>query len=269
MRKIAVFLIPALAVLFAAGCEVRVRPGIPPGQAYPPDAVDAVTEPSPARTVIRTVVPQREYVFYIVESGVFELPITGASGYAAIFLSLHEGASESSNVTSVLPPGQGFTILGEYGQWWYIAVGNVTGWVLSKFCMINLPDVIPSIVYNITNHSYSLFRSSGRDIPNITGAALYHSRDFNARLGREEYIAPVLYGMARKIGAAQQAALAQGNTLIMYEAFRPADAHNAVYENLHRLHIACPIVYAGMSTPPWNTRWFLAASPYNHQRGRR
>jgi len=207
------------------------------------------------------------YIFYIWESGTFELPVAGSTGWAAIALPLRDGPGGQANAIRGLAAGQGFTILEERNGWWRVQAGNATGWVENRLCMINLPDVLPSIVYNITNATHSLFRSSGRYIPNVTGRALYQARDFNARLGRVEYIAPVLYGMARKIGAAQQAALADGNTLIIYEAFRPAAAHDKVYENLHSLVNADPVVMAGMTTPPWNTRWFLAASPYNHQRG--
>lgn len=35
--------------------------------------------------------------------------------------------------------------------------------------MINLPDVEPSIVYNITNAESSIYKSSGIEISNVTG----------------------------------------------------------------------------------------------------
>ena len=38
--------------------------------------------------------------------------------------------------------------------------------------MINLPDIIPSIIYDDTNSYSSLFKSSGIDIPNVTGKKL-------------------------------------------------------------------------------------------------
>ncbi len=91
--------------------------------------------------------------------------------------------------------------------------------------MVNLPDLIPSIQYNITNNTKSLFTSSGHTIPNVTGQVLYESRDMNDRLGKEEYIVPVLYSMAGKIMNAQKAALADGNTLVIYEGFRPCQCN--------------------------------------------
>jgi D-alanyl-D-alanine dipeptidase len=242
----------ALLFLCFAGCKPKMPNASP--QALPEDELlPEMKTPS--------------YVFYRDESGTLELPINGASGYAAVDLLLYDDADKNALATYLLKAGQGFTILEEKNDWWHISIADVEGWVLHTFCFINLPDIIPSIVYNNTNTYSSLFKSSGKDIPNITGRALYQAKDFNDRLGREEYITPVLYGMARKIGAAQQAALADGNTLIIYEAFRPFDAHQEVHKNLLHLYNTDPVVKAGISTPPWNIRWFLIEAPYTHQRG--
>ena len=212
------------------------------------------------------------YIDYISEGGEFELPLSGATGYAAVFLPIYRTPAASINVTGFLNPGQGFTIIREEGDFWLIEISvpnsnAVQGWVNNNLCFINLPDIIPSIVYNNTNTYFSIFRSSGFDIPNITGAALYEGMDFNVRLGREEYIAPVLYGMAPKVFAAQQAALADGNTLILYEAFRPSDAHDFLHEHFSNLVEVNPLVLAGITADNFNIRWFLAEAPYNHQRG--
>ena len=208
-----------------------------------------------------------EYVEYIMEGGAFELPVAGATGYAAVNLLVYGAASENANVINILSAGQGFTILREENSWWHIEVNNTRGWVMHKYCLINLPDIVPSIVYNNTNTYSSLFRSSEIDIPNITGRALYEGRDFNVRLGREEFISPVLYAMAPKVFASQQAALADGNTLIIYEAFRPAEAHDYLHENFSYLVNTNPLVRSGITSDSFNIRWFLAAAPYNHQRG--
>ena len=198
---------------------------------------------------------------------VLELPVIGATGFAAIDLPLYLVPGEHAVVIETLSAGQGFTILDEIKDWWYIVFNNTAGWVTYNLCMINIPDVIPSIVQDNTNTYASLFRSSKIDIPNVTGLALYNAKDFNKRLGREEYIAPVLYGMAKKLHRAQQAALANGHTLIIYEAFRPHDAHQIVFDNFTTLINRNAVVRQGV-TSGWFTRnWFLAPAPYNHQRG--
>jgi len=197
----------------------------------------------------------------------FELPINGATGYAAVFLPLYETKSENANIVSRLRAGQAFTILNEENDWWFIRVNDLQGWVLSVLCMINLPDIVPSIIHDNTNTYSSLFKSSGINIPNVTGRALYQSKSYNTRLSREEYIAPVYYRMAGKIHAAQKAAMMEGNTLIIYEAFRPASAHNVVYDELLALSRTNPVVYRGLNTPPYEFQWFLLPAPFNHQRG--
>jgi len=200
-------------------------------------------------------------------STVFELPVIGASGYAAIDLPLYLAPGEHAVIVDNVKAGQGFTILDEVNGYWYITVNNSAGWIFNRLCMINIPDVIPSIVHDNTNTYSSLFRSSKIEIPNVTGTALYNAKDFNRRLAREEFIAPVLYGMAEKLYNAQKAALANGHTLIIYESFRPHDAHQIVFDNFTELINKNAVVRQGV-TSGWFTRnWFIAPAPYNHQRG--
>jgi D-alanyl-D-alanine dipeptidase len=198
-------------------------------------------------------------------TGMFELPVMGATGYAAIELILY-GPGETGPIGK-LGAGQGFTVLRETGEWWYIQERETVGFVMHQYCLINLPDIIPSIVYNNTNTYASLLKTSGKDIPDITGTALYQAMDFNGRLSREQYIVPAMYGMAPKICAAQRLALAEGNTLVIYEAFRPAQAHTKIYNSLKKLVDADPEVYAGVTGNTFTMGWFLAPAPYNHQRG--
>ena len=93
--------------------------------------------------------------------GRLELPIYGATGWAAVRTALRENPANNATTIMNLNPGDGFTILGESGNWWYVEIDKtIAGWVDVRACFINLPDVIPSIVYNIVNASGSIFRSS-------------------------------------------------------------------------------------------------------------
>ena len=141
------------------------------------------------------------------------------------------------------------------------------GWVLHQNCFINLPDVIPSIAYYDTNAFSSAFLSSGETIPNISGIQLYEAHSYNERLNNEEYIMPVLYSMSFKICTAQQAALAEGNTLILYEGFRPYEVQQKMVTNLKELAKEDSEVNKGISASPWGITWFIANSLSNHQRG--
>lgn len=168
---------------------------------------------------------------------------------------------------AVLEPGTPFTILEEQKDWWRVRCQQGTGWVEHRYCMINLPDVIPSMVYHATNSFSSLYRTSGKTIPGITGAAFYSGKSDNERLGREEYKMPVLYSMALKIAQAQRAALEEGNTLVLYEGYRPYSTQKAVRDAVGRMAEQDPEVKAGVSAPPWSQTWFISNGYSNHQKG--
>ena len=199
--------------------------------------------------------------------GDLELPVEGATGYALLSLYTYADADYGAGYVSTLYPGQSFRIIQELGDWWQIDVEGVVSWVPHYLCMINLPDVIPSIVYENSNSSASVFRSSGKPIPNLTGLQLYNTYEFNERFQESAYQVPVLYDMSKKIYVAQQLALAQGNTLIIYEGFRPYEVQMLVFNNLTALINSDPEVWAGVNSPPWTIGWFIVQGVSNHQQG--
>lgn len=209
-------------------------------------------------------------ICYMEQGGRFELPINGATGWAAVSMPLRSEPTQGATIIHTLAPGQGFTIIAEYEQWWNVSLGgyyDISGWVLHRGCFVNLPDIVPSVVFNITNAYSSLKRSSGYEIPNITGYGLYEAWAYNRRLGRHEFIVPVLYSTAQRIFEAQQTALADGNTLIIYEAFRPRATQQDVVGNLRRLMDSNASVQRAINTQPWSLNWFIATGISNHQRG--
>ena len=206
-------------------------------------------------------------------AGELELPINGATGYASLDINLMSG----NETLATLKAGTAFLIIKEEGEWWQVSVdttaGATVGWVQHIYCMINLPDVIPSIVYDNTNVYSSAFMSSEEFIPGVTGERLYSYSDkfggraFNERLQKDEFIMPVLYSTAKRLSAAQRNALESGDTLILYEAFRPYSAQMAVVNGLTAFANANPHIRANVSTPTWNMSWFIATGVSNHQIG--
>lgn len=199
--------------------------------------------------------------------GDLELPVSGATGYASVRMDLKTTADAGSETILVLEAGTAFEVLEEVGDWWYVRTATESGWVQHLYCFINLPDVIPSIIYDNTNTYASKFVSSGKAIPGITGEALYDGKAYNMRLGKVSDIVPVLYSMSKKIHLAQQAALEEGNTLVIYEGYRPFFAQKLTVDALTTLAAADPEVMAGINTHPWDTNWFIATSISNHQMG--
>ena len=196
----------------------------------------------------------------------FELPINGSTGYASINMNMVK-SPDSSSVVEKLSAGDGFQILEEDGNWWKVETNENTGYVKHQYCMINLPDIIPSIVYDDTNSYQSLFTSSYTAIPNVTGEKLYDVLSYNERLGKEEYRMPIIYAMAKKIMKAQEAALKDGYSLKIYETFRPYETQKRVATNLKELMKNNEEVYKGIYGGGWSEDWFIAQSISNHQRG--
>ena len=200
--------------------------------------------------------------------GHFELPVRGATGWAAARLGMYSEPDDTVASVLTLQPGQGFLILEEYEMWWNIRLGSgEEGWVKHRHCFINLPDIIPSIIYNVTNARSSVKRSNMTDIPNITGYALYNAHSFNDRFGRDEFIVPILYYTSFKVMQVQRSALEDGNTLIVYEMFRPRSTQHSVANNLRNLMNTNRDVYRAINRSPWSMGWFIGTNLSNHQRG--
>lgn len=203
------------------------------------------------------------------EGAAFEVEVSGSTGYAICDLNLRAGPSGAQQVIGTLAAGEAFVILGEEGGYLRIrTVDSVEGYASMDYIMVNLSDVIPSISYNATNSYDSKFRSLGLELPGITGQSLYGGKAPNRRLGYEEFMMPVLYQMAKKINLAQQAALANGDCLILYEGYRPKAVQEAVGAALDALASWNADVYrAAVANPTFSKTFFISTGVSNHQLG--
>ena len=167
----------------------------------------------------------------------FERDINGSTGWSAINLNVRSGPSTSYKVIDKLSPGDSFMIISVHGGFFKISYDGKTGYVSHNYCFINLPDVLPSIKYNITNASGSIYKSSGYSINGVTGEKLYStSLVYNERLGREEYIVPSLYSTALKIAKAEESALKDGYSLMIYDSYRPFNVSKYVANKFNSLY---------------------------------
>lgn len=165
----------------------------------------------------------------------FELPLEGSTGFAgAAVMLLYERPDGTSTVLRRLAAGDMFYIRQESGAYWQVCLLDGTvGWLENELCMINLPDVLPSIVYENPNAKASIFKICGKDIEGITGQKLYDGLFYNQRLGRDEYLMPINYAMAKKVGAAQKNALKEGDCLKIIETFRPYEVQMLVKDAVY------------------------------------
>lgn len=206
----------------------------------------------------------------------FEDELSGSTGWSSINLPLRISADDTSNIVTTVVAGQSFLILSEYGNYWEIEYLGMRGYVNNNYCMINLPDVIPSIVYNISNADSSIYKSSGYNLPDVTGKQLYSSgKVMNHKIGREEYICPVLYSTAKMIDIAQQMALNDGYSLMIYDSYRPRSVSSLISQKLNVLYNGNNIVKnnidysVGKSGTKyfWGQSWFLAQTLSSHNTG--
>lgn len=209
----------------------------------------------------------RDKTNYVDLHGEFELPLHGATGFTTIATPLRAAADEQAEARDILSPGTAFTIIEEVDLWWKIETDTNSGYVLHAYSFINVPDILPSIIYKNTNGYASVMRSAGKSIPNITGQKLYDTYHFNERLGKEEFTVPLLYQMAKKVATAQQAARREGDTLVIYEGYRPYEVQRAVVDNVTELTESDPQVRAEVSKDPWSISWFISQGISYHQRG--
>ena len=205
---------------------------------------------------------------YQLIGGDFELPLYGATGWVAAATNLRSEPLPNAPTLLPMPVGQSFVILETRGEWWYVEANPaISGWVDRRRCFINIPDVIPSIIYLNTNASASVMMSYGYPIPNITGYRLYNAHDFNERFGRYEYIIPGQYTLARALFIAQQHVLANGETLVVNEVFRPFSVQQDVVRHLQALINQDSRIRAYINQGPWHIGWFIATGVSGHQRG--
>lgn len=202
------------------------------------------------------------------EGLVFELPLRGATGFISVATTLYSDFSRTNEVTT-LSAGDAFTILeAKEGDTWRIRTETgALGYVENITCYLNIADVIPSIVLDNTNSYASAFLSSGKALPDITGKQLYDAKKYNPRLNCEQFLVACNWQMVQRIYVAQQAALAEGYTLVINEAFRPMDVQLNIAATLKDLYNNDAEVKAGIDTAPWNISWFIANRPSTHQMG--
>ena len=198
--------------------------------------------------------------------------LEGCTGYMAVKSNLYQNANTKKTIKKIAS-GTPFTIINQKGDYWYIDLGDIKGYIMHKYAMINLSDYIPSIIYNITNASSSIYVSSGYEIDNVTGEKLYQAgKVYNERLRKDEYIVPVMYSFANKILKAQTTLLDDGYTLKIYDSYRPYSVTKKIYNELSILYNSNKIVRKNINksitnNSSWGQSWFLAKNLSTHNTG--
>lgn len=207
--------------------------------------------------------------------GDFSATLYGAVAWANQDLNIRAKATQNSKKIGIVAAGDKMTILSsENSSTKYIKIkyNNQVGYVYSNFIYINLPDVIPDMIYNISNADKSIYKTSGKSIPNVTGVNLYgFSKKYNKKIGKTTYYAPLLYPVAKQLQKAYNTALSQGYNLKIYDTYRPYDVSVKINKEFKSLYNSNKSVKNGIDYDNdgayWGTGWFLANSISLHNRG--
>lgn len=201
----------------------------------------------------------------------------GCTGWMAASSYYYSSPSTSSTKKSI-SVGTAFTIEDISGSYFKVRIPNVSEskYIQHKYVMINLTDYIPSMRFEITNASSSIYETSGYSIPNVTGTKLYSTgKVYNVRLRKNEYIVPSLYSTAKKLLVAQKTLLAKGYSIKVYDAYRPHSVSTKIYDSLIKLYnnnstVKKNIDYsygASGKRYSWSPTWFLSSSVSSHNTG--
>lgn len=150
-----------------------------------------------------------------------------------------------------------------------ISDGNI-GHINFTNIFVNLKDLEPDIIGNITNTSKSIYTSSGYSISYLTGQRLYNWRN-------SEWVA-MRYSTAKQVAQAQRNAHKNGYNLKIYDAYRPYYASVNACDRLQHLYNTNTTVQKGINqlnytingirgTSFWGTSWFIAQGISAHNLG--
>ena len=154
----------------------------------------------------------------------FEKDPKGATVWPMVKINLYRnvanGGTKGSEHIGTIPQGVALKVLdmtnktNEKNSFVKVSYGGKTGYINGWLTMINLPDVIPSAIYNITNAKASIYKTRGNNLSGITGKDIYGSLWTSS-------MAPIRIETAKKIQKAETTALKYGNRIKIYDSFRP------------------------------------------------
>ena len=136
------------------------------------------------------------------------------------YKSVTSGGTKGSGNIGTIPQGTALKVIdmtnktNEKNSFVKVSYGGKTGYINGWLTMINLPDIIPSALYNITNAKASIYKTRGNNLSGVTGYDIYGT-------GWNSGMAPIRIETAKKIQKAETTALKYGNRIKIYDSFRP------------------------------------------------
>ena len=207
--------------------------------------------------------------------GNFSATLYGAIAWTNRNVNIRREPIENSKLLGTIPTGAKLTILSSDNpttKYIKISYNGIIGYVYSDFLLINLPDVIPDIVYYIANADKSLYKAANTSIADVTGKNLYgFSKKYNAKIGKNTYYVPLLYPVAKQLQGAYNIAKKDGYNLKIYDTYRPNDVTKYVNSKFRSLYNSNnnvkKLVDYDKNGSYWGPGWFLANNVSTHNKG--
>ena len=160
-----------------------------------------------------------------------ELKTSPCPVYAAVWAMADTpiyAAPDGKDQIGVMHADRAWCVLAESGGWFQVGSPELTGYVDSGKCMIDLPDYIGDLCsYDVTNAYSSLYMVHEFAIPAVTGTVVEGYE--NVELSPEGALVPLLYPAAKKLIAAAEAMAPDGLRIRIYDSFRPNRATCSIY----------------------------------------
>ena len=169
---------------------------------------------------------------YATEPAKLQLTTGSTAVYSTVWpqrdISVYKDPQRSA-VIGTAAGAQAFCVLDIESGMFKVRFGDGYGYIDSNYCMINLTEFMGGhCLYDITNSYGSVFTVHGYGMPGITGQTVVGYE--NVCLYANDYLVPLLYPVALKLEQAAHEAEKLGYRLKIYDAFRPAQATQKLYQ---------------------------------------
>ena len=149
-------------------------------------------------------------------------PVKDLKAYSDISCTSQTGTAKACSMYCVLEENA------EAGLFLVRTGRGETGWIDSRYCMINLPEYLGDLCsYNITNSFSSAYTIHEYEIPGLTGKVITGYE--NVRLADGSFLVPFLYPCCKKLVNAAKQAYGAGYRIKIYDSYRPKVATNSIY----------------------------------------
>ena len=149
-----------------------------------------------------------------------------------------------------------------------VAYGEQLYLVPESYVLVNMPDFLPGVVFDIVYAYSTTSQCAGEDIPGVTGTCLpgyVEGKQANAYLGHDQFAVPCAYATALKARYAEELLEERGYRLLVFDAYRPMTAQWYLSDSFSAACANNSVMQASMGA--WGLGWYVANGASGHNFG--